>query len=84
MDSQTRIESLERRARRLRQAIAATPSFLTDLPESTEDKELGEALRATLAELAEARQSVPANVGPYSGLTRAELGKTGTCETDWI
>ena len=23
-------------------------------------------------------------VGPYSGLTRAELGRTGTCETDWF
>ena len=22
-------------------------------------------------------------VGPYSGLTRGELSKTGTCETDW-
>lgn len=22
-------------------------------------------------------------VGPYSGLTRRELRKTGTCETDW-
>lgn len=23
-------------------------------------------------------------VGQYSGLTRSELAKTGTCETDWI
>ena len=22
-------------------------------------------------------------VGPYSGLTRQELARTGTCETDW-
>ena len=24
------------------------------------------------------------SVGPYSGLTRAELRKSGTCETDWF
>jgi hypothetical protein len=23
-------------------------------------------------------------VGPYSGLTRSELAKTGTCEPDWF
>ena len=23
-------------------------------------------------------------VGPYSGLTRSELHRTGTCETDWV
>lgn len=23
-------------------------------------------------------------VGPYSGLTRPELARTGTCETDWF
>jgi hypothetical protein len=29
-----------------------------------------------------ANQSRP--VGPYSGLTRAQLAKSGTCETDWF
>ena len=24
------------------------------------------------------------NVGPYSGLTKQELAKSGTCETDWF
>lgn len=24
------------------------------------------------------------SVGPYSGLTRAELRKSGTCEADWF
>lgn len=24
------------------------------------------------------------SVGPYSGLTREELRRTGTCETDWF
>ncbi len=23
-------------------------------------------------------------VGPYSGLTRQELRRSGTCETDWV
>lgn len=24
------------------------------------------------------------SVGPYSGLTRSELARSGTCETDWF
>ena len=31
------------------------------------------------------RDRVPVlSVGPYSGLTRSELARTGTCETDWF
>lgn len=29
------------------------------------------------------RLANPPSVGPYSGLTQAELRATGTCETDW-
>lgn len=75
-------ETLERKIRRLRQAIAAQPSFLSDLPETAEDKRLSDELASALAELRALPQSDP--VGPYSGLTRRELGATGTCETDWI
>jgi hypothetical protein len=28
-------------------------------------------------------QQIEKEKGPYSGLTREELRKTGTCETDW-
>ena len=30
------------------------------------------------------RDKVSPLTGPYSGLTRSELHKTGTCETDWF
>ena len=30
------------------------------------------------------RDKVSPPVGPYSGLTRSELHRTGTCETDWF
>ena len=30
------------------------------------------------------RDKVSPLAGPYSGLTRSELHKTGTCETDWF
>ena len=30
-----------------------------------------------------ARDNEEITVGPYSGLTRAELRQSGTCETDW-
>lgn len=78
------IESLERRVRRLRQAISRSPSFLSDIPESDEDRERDAELKQALAELRSAREVEPQNVGPYSGLTRSELGKTRTCETDWF
>ena len=30
------------------------------------------------------RKQVKESVGPYSGLTRTELAKSRTCETDWF
>lgn len=41
-------------------------------------KILGKAL-ARRAKLSQVREQT----GPYSGLTRSELRKSGTCETDW-
>lgn len=32
---------------------------------------------------AKMRYDKPREVGPYSGLTKAELAASGTCETDW-
>lgn len=32
---------------------------------------------------AKMRDNKPRKVGPYSGLTRAELAASGTCEPDW-
>lgn len=30
------------------------------------------------------RAAAPQRTGQWSGLTRAELARTGTCETDWF
>ena len=30
------------------------------------------------------RRTQPVSIGPYSGLARHELRRTGTCETDWF
>ena len=30
------------------------------------------------------RQAQPVSIGLYSGLTKRELRRTGTCETDWF
>ena len=49
-----------------------------ELPEGLSD-ELNEAK----AELLKLRSETPELVGFYSGLSRSDLAKTGTCETDW-
>lgn len=43
---------------------------------------IGQAQR--LLRKAREKQRIAPSVGPYSGLTRAELRQTGTCETDWF
>ena len=79
--TQGKRRELEIRIRRLRQAIAASPSFLSELPESDADRALGAELREALAALGALPHVEP--VGAWSGLTRYELARTGTCETDW-
>lgn len=73
MEQLTTIEELERKLRRIRQQIDDKPELEADLIE-------------TKALLLKAREETPERerVGPYSGLTRRELSKTGTCETDWF
>jgi len=44
---------------------------------------LSDELDEAMAEVRNLRDNTLESVGHYSGLTRAELAKTGTCETDW-
>jgi hypothetical protein len=69
------MNDLEIRIHRLRQEISRLPLDV-GVPHH-----LSEALSAALIALQALPSSTP--VGPYSGLTRAELARTGTCETDW-
>ena len=69
------IAQLETRIRRLRQMISAMP-LDADVP-----ADLSTDLSECLANLRALREASP--VGPYSGLTRSELHRSGTCETDW-
>jgi hypothetical protein len=64
--------------------LARLRSHLCRLPL---DHELPDGLSSELndakAELRKLLDNTLEPVGHYSGLTRAELVKTGTCETDW-
>jgi len=65
----------EQALRRMRQRIF-------DYPEHKQEQ-ADRVLRYIKARFLRARGQCAQPVGPYSGLTRAELRKTGTCETDW-
>ena len=71
------VAELERKLRRLRQEI------FTYEGTSEEDEKMAE-LAAAKAQLMKLRQSGGGgDRGPYSGLTRGELSRSGTSETDW-
>ena len=76
----TPLAAAELRVARLRSQLCRFP-LEQELPEGLSD-ELIEA-KAELRKLRE-ESPEPEPIGRYSGLTRAELPKTGTCETDWI
>lgn len=78
MKTNTELVALaELRVSRLRSHLCRFP-LDQELPQGLSD-ELNEAQ----AELRSLRDKTPESIGHYSGLTRAELAKTGTCETDW-
>ena len=78
MKTNTELVALaELRVSRLRSHLCRFP-LDQELPQGLSD-ELNEAK----AELLKLRSETPELVGPYSGLSRADLAKTGTCETDW-
>ncbi len=64
-----------RALRRIRQRIFDYP----DNKEAQADRVLAYLKRRSLRD-----RGPVLSVGPYSGLTRAELRKSGTCETDWL
>lgn len=66
----------EQGLRRMRQRIFDYPAT----KEAQADRVLGYLKRRVMRHQA---RSNPAR-GPYSGLTRNELHRTGTCETDWF
>lgn len=67
---------IETRIARLRSAIMRAPEG------SQEERQLSAELSAALSELKLLPDDSPR--GQFSGLTRAELARTRTCETDWI
>lgn len=62
--------------RRMRQRIF-------DYPQPRE-RQAGRVLNYLKCRSLRDRDKVSSPVGLYSGLTRSELHKTGTCETDWF
>lgn len=65
--------------------IARLRSQIGSLPEGDErEAALSAELTASLAELKAQREKPVPVVGPFSGLTRSELARSGTCETDWF
>ena len=77
MNALTPLALAELRVARLRSHLCRFP-LEQELPQGLSD-ELNEAK----AELRKLRDKTPEPIGRYSGLTLAELAKTGTCETDW-
>lgn len=62
--------------RRLRQRVFDYPPHM--------DEKVSRVMEKVKARKIAAQNSQPRKTGPYSGLTRGELAKTGTCETDWF
>lgn len=49
-----------------------------------EDDRVSKILGKVLDRRAKIRSNAPQSVGVFSGLTRGELRRSGTCETDWF
>jgi hypothetical protein len=67
----------ELRVARLRSHLCRFP-LDQELPQGLSDE-----LNKAMAEVRNLRDKTAEPIGRYSGLARAELAKTGTCETDW-
>ena len=74
-ERQQRIRQLESQLRRLRRDDR--------LWTETDDKVFN-LIGKTKERLRKLRAKTPRQVGPYSGLTKAELRQSGTCEPDWF
>lgn len=62
-------------------------SRIWDLPAAKEEqgaRVLSYLKKRFLRVKAQVENMTPTIVGKYSGLTRKELARTGTCETDWF
>lgn len=68
--------SSEQAVRRMRQRIFNYPDDRQDQADRV--------LAYLKARMMRKRQPDTEERGPYSGLTRAELARTRTCETDWF
>jgi hypothetical protein len=68
--------SSETALRRMRQTIF-------DYPDDRQEQ-ADRVLHYLKARVLRARQERSEPVGPYSGLTRSELSRSGTCESDWF
>ena len=73
-ETEVRIRQYDRLIRRLR----ADPRLFD------EDDRVYDILGKALDRRAKIRRNTPKNVGVFSGLTRSELRRSGTCETDWF
>lgn len=73
-ESMERIREYDRLIRRLR----ADPRLWD------EDDRVYKILGKALDRRAKIRSNAPQSVGVFSGLTRGELRRSGTCETDWF
>lgn len=52
-------------------------------PNETKAARVLRAVKTRVLQQEKAQREKERRTGPYSGLTRAELARTGTCETDW-
>ena len=68
---------IEQRIRELRQTMF-------DNDDLAEQDRISDEIEVLKEQLFKIRQSIPKTVGMYSGLTKSELAKTGTVETDWF
>ncbi|MNG31324.1 hypothetical protein D3C84_1171000 [compost metagenome] len=66
------------------QALCRIRSNIFSYDGTTKEAQAGRVLHYLKRRVLRQRAAAPRRTGQWSGLTRAELARTGTCETDWF
>jgi hypothetical protein len=65
------------------QALCRIRSRIFSYDDTPNEVKAGRVLKYLKRRVMRERATAPRSTGQWSGLTRSELARTGTCETDW-